>query len=64
MVQASSSGILHEGVVTYLELDVLFALDDVVEELSAFHVLHYEEELLWSFNDLVQLDDVGVPDQL
>ena len=43
---------------------VLLAFDDVVEELSILHVLHDEEELFGGFDDLVELDDVGVSDQL
>jgi hypothetical protein len=62
-VQASSSAILHGRAVTWVKHDLLFALDDVVEELSALHVLHDEEELLGGLDDLVQLDDVGVPDE-
>ena len=41
-----------------------FATDDVVEELSVLHELHHQEEMLWSLNDLVKLDDVGMPYEL
>lgn len=44
--------------------EVLLALDDVVEELAALHVLHDEEELLGGLDDFVELDDVGVADEL
>ena len=37
---------------------------NIVEELTILAVLHYEEELTLSLNDLVQLDDVGMPDLL
>lgn len=40
-----------------------FAVDDMVEELPLFHELHDEEQLFGGFDDLVELDDVGVPDQ-
>ncbi len=42
---------------------VLFAFDDVVKELAALHVLHYQEQLLRSFNYFVELDDAGVADE-
>lgn len=60
IVQASSSGILNGFAFTLVKNELLFALDDIVEELSAFHILHDEEELLGGFDDLVQLDDVGM----
>lgn len=41
-----------------------FAVDDVVEELPLFHELHHQEQLFRGFDDLVELHDVGVPDQL
>lgn len=37
---------------------------DVVEKFATRHELHYEKQLPRSFNDLVELDDVGVPDNL
>lgn len=37
-------------------------LNDVVEEFATTGVLHDQEELLGSLNDLVELDDIGVPD--
>lgn len=64
MVQASSSGILSVAERTWMVEYLLFALDDVVEELAVAHILHYQEQLLWCLDDLVQLDDVRVPDQL
>ena len=42
---------------------LLFALDDVIEEFSSFHVLHDKKELFRSLDDLVKLDYVGMPDQ-
>jgi hypothetical protein len=32
---------------------LLFALNDIIEELSALHVLHDEKQLLWSLDDFV-----------
>ena len=43
---------------------VLFALDNVVEQLSALHVLHYQEQLFGGFDDFVELNYVRVADQL
>lgn len=37
---------------------------NIVEEFTILAVLHYEEELTLSLNDLVQLDDVGMSDLL
>ena len=42
---------------------LLFALDDIIEELTTFHVLHDQEELLWGLYDLVELDNIGVANQ-
>lgn len=39
-------------------------LHDVVEQFPALHVLHHQEEMFGRFDDLVQLDDVGMPDEL
>jgi hypothetical protein len=36
---------------------------DIIEKLSVFHILHNEKKVFRSFNDLVELDDVGVPDE-
>ncbi len=55
--QASVYLILNAG-----ELLLLFP-DDIVEQLTVAHVLHYQEQLFGSFNYLVELDDVGVTDQ-
>lgn len=41
-----------------------FLFYDHLEELPLGHVLHHQEELLWSLNYLVQLNDVWVPDLL
>ena len=41
-----------------------FVLDNIVEELAILHVLHDQEQLLGGFDDLVQLDQVGMPDEL
>lgn len=46
-----------------MESSVLLGLDDVVEELAIFHVLHDEKELFGGFDDFVELYDVGVSDQ-
>ena len=35
-----------------------------LEELPLGHVFHDQEKLLWSLDDLVELDDVGMPDLL
>ncbi len=40
-----------------------FASDDIVEQFSLLHELHHQEELLGSLDDLVQLDNIGVPNQ-
>ena len=42
----------------------LSVLDDVVEELSARHIFHDHEDVGGRGDDLVQLDDVRVPEQL
>lgn len=42
----------------------LLLLDDVVEEFAPRHVLHDEEKLVGRFDDLEELDDVGVADHL
>ena len=39
-------------------------LNDVVEELSAFHELHNQKQMFGGFDDFVELDDVGVADEL
>ncbi len=44
--------------------ELLFAFDDIIKELPTLHVLHNQEQLLWCLDYLVQLDDVGMPDQL
>ena len=38
-------------------------LHDIVEQLTAADVLHDEKELLGCFDNLKQLDDVGMADQ-
>lgn len=38
--------------------------DNVIEKLSIFHVLHDQEKLLCGFDDLIQLDKIGMPDEL
>jgi len=40
------------------------ALHDVVEQLTSFSELHYQVQLLGGLNDFVQLDDVGMPNDL
>jgi hypothetical protein len=47
-----------------LGLGQAFLLDDVVEQLALGDVLHHEEQLLLGLDDFVELDDVGVPDEL
>ena len=42
----------------------LALLDDVVEQLAAFTILHDHVELLRGLNNFVEVDDVWVPDQL
>ena len=64
MVQASSSGILNRVVNTWINQGLLFAFDDIVKKFSAFHILHDQKELFRGFDDLIQLDDVGMSDQL
>ena len=39
-------------------------LDDVIKKLSAADVLHNQEQLLRSFDDLKKLNDVWVSDHL
>lgn len=61
--------VLDAGDDLLVELAGLFllqfgVLDDVVEELSTAGVLHDQVELLGRLDDLVQLDDVRVPDLL
>jgi len=34
----------------------------MIEKFSILYVLHNEVELFWRLNDLVELDDVGMPD--
>lgn len=43
---------------------LLFALNDIIEELSALHVFHDEKQLLWGFDDFVQLNDTRMTDEL
>ena len=43
---------------------VLLLLYDVVEQLAIADILHHQEQLLRGFDDLVQLDDVGMPYEL
>lgn len=38
---------------TLIKRVLLFALDDIVEELSALHILHNQEELLWGLDDFI-----------
>lgn len=38
--------------------------NDVVEQLSSTCVLHYQIQLLGSFDNLIKLDDVRMPDEL
>ena len=38
--------------------------NDVVEKLAAASILHYQIKLFWSLNNLIELDNVWVPDEL
>lgn len=58
----SSYDLLEDG--ARFRLWNFFALDNVVEQLSALHVLHYQEQLFGGFDDFVELDYVRVADQL
>ena len=40
-----------------------FVLNDIVEELAFLHVLHNKKKLFRCFDYLVELHNVGVPDQ-
>ena len=40
------------------------ALDDVVEQFSPFHELHHQKKLFRGFDQFVELDDIGVTDQV
>ena len=40
------------------------ALYNVVEQLAALNELHHKEQVTRGLDDFVELDDVGVPDQL
>jgi len=42
---------------------ILFLLGDVVEEFSSATKLHDQEEILGRLDDLVQLYQIGMPDQ-
>lgn len=58
----ASNDLLEESTrVSLLDAGVL---DDVVEEFSSDCVLHDEVELFGRFDDLIQLNDIWVPDQL
>lgn len=41
-----------------------FILDYIVEQLAVLDVLHHEEQLLGCFDNLVELDDIGMPNEL
>jgi hypothetical protein len=38
-------------------------LDDVVKQFSPTKKLHDQEKIFWRFNDLIQLDDIGMTDK-
>lgn len=38
--------------------------DDVVEQLAATYVFHNHEDISWSRNNLIEFDDMRVPEQL
>ena len=52
------------GVSLNISQRVLLLLHDVVEQLTVGTVLHHQEQVLFSLNDLVKLDDVGMPHHL
>lgn len=41
-----------------------FLADNIVKQLTPLHVLHDKEEMFGSFDDLIQLNDIGMPNQL
>ncbi len=41
---------------SWIKLRVLFLISDVIEQLSTRAVLHNQEEILWGFNNFVELD--------
>lgn len=43
---------------------ILLVVGDVVEELASRAILHHQEKILGGLDDLVHLDQIGVPDQL
>lgn len=47
-----------------LILSHLFLLHNIVEKFSFLHIFHDQEQLLGSFNYLVELNNVGVSYQL
>jgi hypothetical protein len=42
----------------------LFLRDDVIKQLSTRYILHYQEQLSSSFDNLIQLNDVRMSDNL
>ena len=47
-----------------LELVHSSVVNDVVEQFAVLHILHNQEKILGSLDDLVELDDVRVPHSL
>lgn len=37
--------------------------DNIVKQLTIFHVLHYQKEMFRCFNDFIKLDDVRMSNQ-
>lgn len=50
----------HPGCFDFINAFILY---DIVEEFAFFHELHDQEELLWSFNDLIELHNMGMTDE-
>ena len=40
----------------------LCVLNDEIKELATICIFHDKEELFWSFDDLIELDEIGVSD--
>lgn len=51
---------LLEHFAGFFLIHTLFA-HNIIEQLSIFHVLHDEKQMLWGFDDFVELDDVWMP---
>ena len=58
----TSNDLLEER--TCLWFFELFLFDDVLKQFPLADVLHHQEQLLGGFDDLIQLDDVRMPNLL